>query len=105
VQLNALFALLLAAHAPLVPQLRLDQEAAALTIAQATEMPATSPPEQTEQAVSAPMDMSVPRQPVYTKWWFWTAIGVVGGGITTLLVLTHKYPGHDFGPFHVHPAQ
>jgi len=48
--------------------------------------------------------MELPSQPFYTKWWFWGGIGVVGGAIGAFFAI-HKYPHHDFGPYHVHPQQ
>ncbi len=42
------------------------------------------------------LELEKNRQPLYAKWWFWTAIGVVvtAGVTTVVLVTTERHPNH-----------
>jgi tetratricopeptide (TPR) repeat protein len=47
------------------------------------------PPPSSDAALGAPPPSPSDEQPIYTKWWFWTAVGgVVVAGLVTALVLS-----------------
>jgi hypothetical protein len=63
--------------------------------------PLRASPSQPTTIPPASLNESLP-QPLYTRWWFWTAAGVVAAGIvTTTLVLHNRAPASDFGPYQV----
>ena len=46
-------------------------------------------------------------KPIYTRWWFWTAIGVAvtGGTVATIAALTEQSPGRgDIPPYQITPS-
>lgn len=43
--------------------------------------------------------------PIYKRWWFWTAIGAVAVGATTIVVLSERDPDRgDIAPFQLTPS-
>jgi len=49
---------------------------------------------------SAPADQPAPSRPIYKKWWFWTAIGVVAvAGVVVAVAARDKPPSTSLGLF------
>jgi hypothetical protein len=76
---------LIAAKAPATAT---GAEGAALAL----KAPPPGPSEATPALVTQPAPESAEDHPIYTRWWFWTAIGAaIAGGVVTAIVL-HKSP-------------
>jgi tetratricopeptide (TPR) repeat protein len=78
------------APAPPAPAPSGGMPAPAPTPAQPTlALAAPPPPPPSDTALGAPPPSPADEQPLYTKWWFWTAVGgVVVAGVVTALLLS-----------------